>query len=98
MYTYANRGRSPEVFPWSGKNRYFWILHAKRGFGMGGGGSGFAFFLDEMLNTGMSQHSETFLNPCLSGADRFRCINMEVFALDTSVGATSSRPSSPYPR
>jgi len=74
-----------EVFPWTGKNRYFRLLSVSRGFGMGGGGKGFAFLLDYMLRQGSSTESATYGNTCLASEEDFLCVNMEVHGIRTGL-------------
>ena len=51
---------------------------------MGGGGDGFAFQLDDELDTGVSNRSATFNNETLSSSEFFKCLNVEVWMLDSS--------------
>jgi hypothetical protein len=48
---------------------------------MGGGGDGFAFQLDNELDTGVSNRSATFDNDQLSSSEFFKCLNSEVWQL-----------------
>ncbi len=49
---------------------------------MGGGGEGYAIQLDDELDTGVSNHSDTYGNPVLSSSEFFKCLNVEVWSLD----------------
>ena len=50
---------------------------------MGGGGEGFAFQLDDELNTGVSNQSETYRNPQLASNEFFKCLNVEVWTTES---------------
>jgi hypothetical protein len=50
---------------------------------MGGGGDGFAFQLDDELDTGISNRSGTYNNGQLSSSEFFKCLNLEVWLLDS---------------
>jgi hypothetical protein len=50
---------------------------------MGGGGDGFAFQLDDELDTGVSNRSGTYENKQLSSSEFFKCLNVEVWTLET---------------
>jgi hypothetical protein len=50
---------------------------------MGGGGDGFAFQLDDELNTGVSNRSDTFRNPQLASNEFFKCLNVEVWTTES---------------
>ena len=51
----------------------------------GGGAQGFAFQLDDELNTGVSNGSETFDNPgSLSSSEFFKCLNIEIWVLESA--------------
>jgi hypothetical protein len=54
------------AFRWSQRNDYF--MFGRADCAAVGGGNGFALWLDEELLRGNSASSETFDNPCLSGA------------------------------
>ena len=56
-------------------------------FAMGGGGGGFAFQLDDELDTGVSNRSDTYNNGQLSSSEFFKCLNLEVWFLE-GVGFT----------
>jgi len=75
---------SPEVecYKWTGLNDLF-VLSNNDCFAVGGGGEGFAFQLDDELDTGVSNRSATFDNPQLSSSEFFKCLNLEVFKLDS---------------
>jgi len=80
VFSFESKSRLPHVFSWTGNNRYFRIINEK-GFGMGGAGEGFAFFIDDSLYEGSSNRSETYNNSCLASQERFRCSHFEVFEL-----------------
>ena len=48
---------------------------------MGGGGNGFAWHLDDELNRGMSERSDTYDNEILSSNEFFHCLNVEIWTL-----------------
>jgi hypothetical protein len=87
--TYYGNGESfvfsvaphPEVYRWTKENNYF-IISNSQSFGMGGGGEGFAFQLDDELDTGVSNRSATFNNNPLCSSEFFKCLNVEVWELD----------------
>jgi hypothetical protein len=51
---------------------------------MGGGGDGFAFFLDNDFRTGSSNISKTYGNPTplVSNGDSFKIANLEVWGFE----------------
>lgn len=75
---------APEVrkYKWTGNNSMFLISNPKT-LVVGGGGDGFALQLDDELDTGVSSHSATYDNPQLSSGEFFRCLNCEVWNLDS---------------
>ena len=48
---------------------------------MGGGGGGYAFQLDDELDTGISGISDTYSNDLLSSNEYYKCHNVEVWTL-----------------
>lgn len=56
---------------WTGANDYF-VISSDSWLAMGGGGGGFAFQIDDELDAGESNPSETFGNPRLSSNEFFR--------------------------
>jgi TLD len=46
------------------------------------GGGGFAFQLDDELDTGVSDCSDTYNNGQLSSSEFFKCLNLEVWLLE----------------
>lgn len=48
-----------------------------------GGGEGFAFQLDEELDTGVSNRSGTYHNQQLSSSEFFKTLNVEVWLLES---------------
>eukprot|EP01031_Cornospumella_fuschlensis_P024600 gene24600-29719_t len=76
-----------QAYKWTQKNNFFVLSHAE-GLAMGGGGEGFAFQVDDELDTGVSNHSDTFDNPTLSSNEFFKCLNVEVWVLDMVEGVT----------
>lgn len=69
------------VYRWTGLNDYF-VLSNTSHLAMGGGG-GFAFQLDDELDTGVSGPSETYGNPRLSSRGLFKCLDLELYVLET---------------
>jgi hypothetical protein len=72
---------TPRAYKWTGKNELFTLSNANC-FAMGGGGDGYAWQLDDELDTGVSCRSDTFDNQVLSSSEFFKCLNIEVWALD----------------
>lgn len=69
------------MYRWTGANDYF-VLSNPQHLAMGGGG-GFAFQLDDELDTGVSGPSETFGNTRLSSRGLFKALNLEIYMFDT---------------
>eukprot|EP00598_Pedospumella_elongata_P010053 CAMPEP_0185014934 /NCGR_PEP_ID=MMETSP1098-20130426/99573_1 /TAXON_ID=89044 /ORGANISM="Spumella elongata, Strain CCAP 955/1" /LENGTH=242 /DNA_ID=CAMNT_0027544041 /DNA_START=1297 /DNA_END=2022 /DNA_ORIENTATION=+ len=69
---------TPRVHKWTGKNELF-VLSNPHCFAMGGGGEGYAIQLDDELDTGVSNKSDTFNNNVLSSSEFFKCLNVEVW-------------------
>lgn len=63
---------------WTGVNDYFCISSGSW-LAMGGGGGGFAFQIDDELDAGESNPSDTFGSPRLSSNEFFRCLQVEVW-------------------
>lgn len=57
---------------WTGVNDYF-CISSESWLAMGGGGGGFAFQIDDELDAGESNPSDTFGSPRLSSNEFFRC-------------------------
>lgn len=72
---------NPEVYRWTQENSFF-IISNSSSIAMGGGGDGFAFQLDDELDTGVSNRSATFNNNPLCSSEFFKCLNCEVWELD----------------
>ncbi len=72
---------TPRCYNWTQVNNFFVISNTST-LAMGGGGDGFAFQLDDELDTGVSNCSATFDNKQLSSNEFFKCLNIEVFSLD----------------
>jgi hypothetical protein len=54
--------------------------------GMGGGGNGFGFVLDDDFLTGQSNFSSTYNNPPLTNAlGSFRIANVEVWGFESNI-------------
>merc|ERR1711871_362057 len=73
-------------YRWSGRNEYFCLSDGLR-LAMGAGtdaSGGFAFSLDEDLDAGISNESDTFNNKVLASNEFFRCMNIEVWTFETS--------------
>jgi hypothetical protein len=90
VFSFGHKG-SPNLrtFAWTGKNRLFRILSLSRGVGMGGGGHGFAWLVDDCLATGCSMRSDTYDNPCLAGSEEFRCVDLAAYRI--KMRGTSTR-------
>ena len=71
---------TPKVYRWTRANNFFFISDASH-LAVGGGGDGFAFQLDEDLDTGCSTRSATYDNDQLSSGEFFRVLNVEVWGL-----------------
>lgn len=69
------------AYKWTQKNEFFTISNPAS-FGMGGGGGGFAFQLDDEMHDGTSHISDTFENPMLSSNEFFKCLNVEIWCLE----------------
>ena len=70
-----------KVYHWTEANNYFIISHLTT-LGIGGGGEGFAFELDDTLDKGVSNRSATYDNDRLSGKEFFKCINVELWTIE----------------
>jgi Na+/glutamate symporter len=73
---------SANVYRSEGTNSLF-VLSSVDQLLMGGGGDGFAFQLDDELNTGVSNQSETYRNPQLASNEFFKCLNVEVWTTES---------------
>lgn len=69
-----------QCFRWTGANDLF-IVSNSSSLSMGGGGDGFAFHLDDELDTGVSNRSATYNNDQLSSSEFFKCLNVEYWSL-----------------
>jgi hypothetical protein len=71
-----------EVYPWTGDNEECQLLSDER-IGVGGGGSGFGFVVEDGLWGGSSSPCSTYDNPCLvtSPDGTFEVANIEVWAM-----------------
>lgn len=69
-----------EAFKWTSEN-YFFMLSNNHCLAMGGGNEGFAFQLDDELDTGVSNRSATYNNSQLSSSEFFKTLNVEVWTL-----------------
>lgn len=69
-------------YKWTGENDLF-VISSASNFAIGGGGEGFSFQLDDELATGVSNRSQTYSNAVLSSNEFFKCLNVEVWELDT---------------
>ncbi|CAM9266743.1 unnamed protein product, partial [Phaeothamnion confervicola] len=70
------------AYRWTGENPFF-VLSNEACLAMGGGGGGFAFQMDDELDTGVSNASATFGNPRLSSAEYFKVLQVEVWAANS---------------
>ena len=68
-------------YKWTGANNYF-VISDHNHFCVGGGGDGFAFQLDDELDTGVSNRSATFDNEQLASSEFFKTLNVELWFLD----------------
>jgi hypothetical protein len=68
-------------YKWSKANSLF-VVSSKLSIAMGGGGDGFAFQLDDELDTGVSNKSATYENEQLSSSEFFKTLNVEVWTFD----------------
>jgi hypothetical protein len=73
---------TPKIYHSDGSNDLF-VLSSVDQLLMGGGGDGFAFQLDDELNTGVSNRSDTFRNPQLASNEFFKCLNVEVWTTES---------------
>ena len=64
---------------WTGANDYF-CISSESWLAMGGGGGGFAFQIDDELDAGESNPSDTFGSPRLSSNEFFRCVRLRLRA------------------
>mmetsp|Transcript_37893 Transcript_37893/g.38579 ORF Transcript_37893/g.38579 Transcript_37893/m.38579 type:complete len:787 (-) Transcript_37893:26-2386(-) len=71
----------PDKFKWTGENDFF-VISNNHQLAMGGGGEGFSFQLDDELDTGVSNRSDTYSNPVLSSNEFFKCLNVEIWTLE----------------
>ena len=71
---------TPQVYRWTRENNWFFISDHNH-LAIGGGGDGFAFQLDEDLDTGVSNRSATYNNNQLSSGEFFRVLNVEIFSM-----------------
>lgn len=67
-------------FGWTRNNSMF-QLATKDSLSMGGGGAGYALWLDANLEQGTSMPSETFANSCLASSSQFQISNVELWGL-----------------
>jgi len=70
------------AYRWTGENNFF-VISDSQCFAMGGGGGGFAFQLDDELDTGVSNVSATYGNDQLSSSEFFKCLNIEVWSVNS---------------
>jgi hypothetical protein len=70
------------VHRWTGVNNFF-VISSPSSLAMGGGADGFAFQLDDELDTGVSNRSATFNNAPLSSSEFFKCLDVEVWGFDS---------------
>lgn len=73
-------------FAWRGAETNSFFLYAdQKGLGMGGGGDGYAFWIDSTFKFGSSHKSATFNNFELTDESEFICVNMEVWGFELPV-------------
>eukprot|EP00127_Corallochytrium_limacisporum_P001133 Clim_evm7s41 gene=Clim_evmTU7s41 len=68
-------------YRWTGSKEYF-MAADENCLMFGGGGEGFAIFLDHDLFRGTSRATDVFDNPCLASAEEFQCSAIEVWVLE----------------
>jgi hypothetical protein len=73
----------PTQYGWTGRNEYFILSNYHQI--IIGGGNGYSIQLDDELNTGVSNTSDTYKNPVLSSNEYFKCLNVEVWAIESSI-------------
>ena len=73
---------APNIYRSQDKNP-FYVLSNVNQLVMGGGGEGYAFQLDDELNTGVSNRSETYNNSQLASNEFFKCLNVEVWTTES---------------
>lgn len=69
------------VFENKHKNRMFRFIN-KKGFGMGGEGGGFAFYVDHTVQHGSSNTCHTYENEVLASGTTFNIRNLEIWTLE----------------
>eukprot|EP00123_Amoebidium_parasiticum_P004592 comp15881_c0_seq1/m.13228 comp15881_c0_seq1/g.13228 ORF comp15881_c0_seq1/g.13228 comp15881_c0_seq1/m.13228 type:complete len:426 (-) comp15881_c0_seq1:384-1661(-) len=67
-----------KVYPWTSRNRYF-FMGADKSFHMGSGGGAYGLWLDGTLRKGQSQTCDTFDNPPLASSEFFTILGVEVW-------------------
>ena len=74
------------VHRWRGTESNNFFLYADhKGLGMGGGGEGYAFWIDSSFKFGSSHKSDTFGNFVLNDDTEFICVKMEVWGFELPV-------------
>ncbi|KAI8085119.1 TLD-domain-containing protein [Halteromyces radiatus] len=68
-----------KVFPWTGKNEYFFYSTIDC-IAMGGGEGRFGLWLNQDLEKGHSEPCATFDNECLSLNPHFNCVHLEIWS------------------
>lgn len=70
-------------FGWRGpESNNFFLYSDNKGLGIGGGGDGYAFWIDSSFKFGSSHKSATFNNFGLSEETEFICVKMEVWGFE----------------
>lgn len=76
----TRRGGQFLRFGWSRKNDMFQMA-TKDFLCLGGGGAGYALWIDSHLNTGTSTPCDTYNNTCLASSSKFRIAQVELWGL-----------------
>ena len=67
-----------------GRNDFF-AYFSNTNIGMGGGGAGFAFMLNEDMSQGTSAMSDTYGNSVLSFTEQFSCVQFEFWTFEDAL-------------
>jgi hypothetical protein len=71
-----------EQYRWTGENDFI-VLSTTKSIGMGGGGKGFGFILDQDFETGESSSCSTFNNPPLTKSENtVKVLNVECWGFE----------------
>jgi len=81
VFSFKEDTAVPKVYKCTLDNSYY-LFTSPDSIGVGGGGGGFALYLDQDLNQGCSNDCETFASPCLASDSEFVCMNCNVYAIE----------------